>query len=254
MKKPKGEKVGFEQLRVGELYQNKKKGHLLWMVANSSSHHNSGTVVSDDSPINTNKCSSHSRGFFSCCEHLDVATIHRDREIKHIRLVTKRFSKDQMAMGQNPISPVNIPIPTKIGSKMGGEFSPTPKWHPKTVLTHSQISSSGDGVELVSGIGLDQRQAQGPPQAGALRQQRNLADPCAAWDKTDGYENGSTHLRLLNPRNKTKRDRIKQPVIFVVFSSRKKQTKNKGIVCKAKTRRLGFKSSQESESEPVAEL
>ena len=24
-----------------------------------------------------------------------------------------------MAMGQNPVPPVNIPIPTKIGSKMG---------------------------------------------------------------------------------------------------------------------------------------
>ena len=31
-----------------------------------------------------------------------------------------------MAMGQNPLPPVNIPIPTKIGSKMGG--APTPKW------------------------------------------------------------------------------------------------------------------------------
>ena len=28
--------------------------------------------------------------------------------------------------GQNPVPPVNIPIPTKIGSKMGG--APIPKW------------------------------------------------------------------------------------------------------------------------------
>ena len=28
-----------------------------------------------------------------------------------------------MAMGQNPVPPVNIPIPTKIGSKMGGELT-----------------------------------------------------------------------------------------------------------------------------------
>ena len=34
-----------------------------------------------------------------------------------------------MAMGQNQVPPVNIPIPTKIGSKMGGEFS-YPKWDP----------------------------------------------------------------------------------------------------------------------------
>ena len=32
-----------------------------------------------------------------------------------------------LAMGQNPVPPVNIPIPTKIGSKMGG--APTPKWY-----------------------------------------------------------------------------------------------------------------------------
>ena len=34
-----------------------------------------------------------------------------------------------IAMGQNqkPVPPVNIPIPTKIGSKMGG--APTPKWY-----------------------------------------------------------------------------------------------------------------------------
>ena len=30
-------------------------------------------------------------------------------------------------IGQNPVPPVNIPIPTKIGSKMGG--APTPKWY-----------------------------------------------------------------------------------------------------------------------------
>ena len=32
-----------------------------------------------------------------------------------------------MAMGQNPVPSVNIPIPTKIGSKMGGALK-TPKW------------------------------------------------------------------------------------------------------------------------------
>ena len=34
-------------------------------------------------------------------------------------------------MGQNPVSPVNIPI-TKIGSKMGGGCTYQPKWDPKT--------------------------------------------------------------------------------------------------------------------------
>ena len=32
-----------------------------------------------------------------------------------------------VATGQNPVPRVNIPIPTKISSKMGG--TPTPKWY-----------------------------------------------------------------------------------------------------------------------------
>ena len=40
-----------------------------------------------------------------------------------------------IAMGPNPIPPVNIPIPTKMGSKMGGAPK-TPKWyHGPLVLT-----------------------------------------------------------------------------------------------------------------------
>ena len=35
-----------------------------------------------------------------------------------------------VAMGQNPLPPVNIPIATKIGSKLGGEFT-YPKMVPK---------------------------------------------------------------------------------------------------------------------------
>ena len=36
-------------------------------------------------------------------------------------------------MGQHPNrARMNIPIPTKIGSKMGGEFTYQPKWDPKT--------------------------------------------------------------------------------------------------------------------------
>ena len=42
-------------------------------------------------------------------------------------------------MGQKPAPPVNIPIPTKIGSKMGG--APSPKI--PLVLTHSQIFRLG---------------------------------------------------------------------------------------------------------------
>ena len=51
-------------------------------------------------------------------------------------------SATQMTMGQDPVPPVNIPLPTKIGSQMGGEFTNQPKWDPKTVLTHSQMFQS----------------------------------------------------------------------------------------------------------------
>ena len=37
-------------------------------------------------------------------------------------------SECHVAMGQNPVPPVNIPILTKIGSRMGG--APTPKRDP----------------------------------------------------------------------------------------------------------------------------
>ena len=35
-----------------------------------------------------------------------------------------------MATAQNPVFAVNIPIPTRIGSKMGGEVTYQPKWDP----------------------------------------------------------------------------------------------------------------------------
>ena len=42
----------------------------------------------------------------------------------------------ERAMGQNPNRPpMTIPIPTKTGSTMGGEFTYQPTWDPKTVLT-----------------------------------------------------------------------------------------------------------------------
>ena len=43
-----------------------------------------------------------------------------------------------MAMGQNHVPPVNIPIPTKIGSKMGGEFT-YPKMGSHWFFNHSHI-------------------------------------------------------------------------------------------------------------------
>ena len=57
------------------------------------------------------------------------------------------------------VPPVNIPIPTKIGSQMGG--APIPKWDPKTVLTttailhllpakHFSFAKNGKGGQSVS--------------------------------------------------------------------------------------------------------
>ena len=43
-----------------------------------------------------------------------------------------------VAMNQNPVPPVNIPIPTKIGSKMGG--APTNQNGIPLVLTHSHTT------------------------------------------------------------------------------------------------------------------
>ena len=43
-----------------------------------------------------------------------------------------------VAMGQNPVPPVNIPIPTKKGSKMGGEFT-YPKLAPLVLTTTAML-------------------------------------------------------------------------------------------------------------------
>ena len=48
----------------------------------------------------------------------------------------------EMAMGQNPNRTPNIPIPTKIGSKMGGEITHHPKRDPKTVVTTTESIAS----------------------------------------------------------------------------------------------------------------
>ena len=57
----------------------------------------------------------------------------------HIEDRSQLLELREMAMGQNPVPLANIPIPTKIGSKMG--CAPTPKEIP-LVLTHSQISKN----------------------------------------------------------------------------------------------------------------
>ena len=57
--------------------------------------------------------------------------------------------KKNKAMGQKPVPPLNIPILTKIGSKLGGEFTYQPKWDPKTVVTTTatQILGTAHGKD-----------------------------------------------------------------------------------------------------------
>ena len=68
-------------------------------------------------------------------QHLPVSGIPLWRTHDRLLLVVGGLQKQQ-AMGQNPVPPVNIPIPTQIAPGMDG--AATPKWDPKTVLTHSQ--------------------------------------------------------------------------------------------------------------------
>ena len=60
-----------------------------------------------------------------------------------------------LAMGQEPVPPVNIPIPTKIDSKMGGN-SPTPTWDPIGFDNHTHLFRFPTGAS-----------ASGPDGAGA---------------------------------------------------------------------------------------
>ena len=51
----------------------------------------------------------------------------------------RRDHFEDVTMGQNPVPPMNIPIPTKIGSKMGGEFT-YPKMGSHWFETHSHVT------------------------------------------------------------------------------------------------------------------
>ena len=47
-----------------------------------------------------------------------------------------QHGETHLAMGQKPVPPVNIPIPTKIGSKLGGEFTEHPKMGSQNGFDH----------------------------------------------------------------------------------------------------------------------
>ena len=59
---------------------------------------------------------------------LGDAPIKKEGQATNMRPLSSS-PKPHMAMGHNPVPPVNIPIPTT-GSKMGGEFTYQPKWNP----------------------------------------------------------------------------------------------------------------------------
>ena len=52
----------------------------------------------------------------------------------------RKHPNRHMAMGQKPVPPVNIPICTKVGSKIGVN-SPTPKWDPISFDNHGHIAT-----------------------------------------------------------------------------------------------------------------
>ena len=74
------------------------------------------------------------------------------------------------------VPPVSIPIPTKIGSKMGG--APTPKWDPMgfdnhSLLRRSLLTPESNTTSTLSGKPQQRLRAQNvalrvPPQAGSL--------------------------------------------------------------------------------------
>ena len=92
-----------------------------------------------------------------------------------------------LAMVQNHVPPVSIPIPTKIGSKMGG--APTPKWDPKEVLTHSHFSRCGGVTRPVERTANVQRQLPGRPSAVGL-----AVALAAAWRLSGLAHAGGTRL------------------------------------------------------------
>ena len=82
-------------------------------------------------------------------------------------------SMAQMAMGQNPVPPVNIPIPTKV-SKMGG--APTPKWDTIGFDNHGQIVS----LSFSRGASGARQSLPGVVQGGALSKCLGAAFKCVA--------------------------------------------------------------------------
>ena len=69
----------------------------------------------------------------------DTSQLQRLNEVRssHSKIACNLPHNPHVAVGQNPVPPVNIPIPTKIGSKMGS--APAPNRIP-LVLPHSHVN------------------------------------------------------------------------------------------------------------------
>ena len=86
-----------------------------------------------------------------------------------VTILSSSISRPQMAMGQNPVPPANIPIPTKIGSKMGG--APTPNWDPIGFgpRPNGNTSATGQMLETAKAKCRDSARLCAPFQAMASR-------------------------------------------------------------------------------------
>ena len=71
------------------------------------------------------------RGIITPVRWYRISSIHSNTHFIHRSPLENKWPWVQSQI----VPPANIPIPTKIGSKMGGEFTYPPKWDPKTVLT-----------------------------------------------------------------------------------------------------------------------
>ena len=96
-----------------------------------------------------------------------------------------------MAMGQNPVPPVNIPIPTKIKPKMGS--APTPKWDP-IGLTYSHAKKGG----APAGHATRSIPELPKPRASPHLEWAKQAEKEKAESGSEGFENGLSLGLLFN--------------------------------------------------------
>ena len=113
------------------------------------------------------------------------------------------------------VPPVNLQIPTKTGSKMGGEFTYQPKWDPKTVLpANSHVSSKRPTGHPTSHGLLDV----GHPQGGVrVPQAIEAARQLAVHLRRKASGHSSLWKRDLRWGRSRKKQRILRELLLFVF-------------------------------------